>query len=58
MVDRTFRQRLDYFCENWAELTDDQGLDIMKAAPEAGPREQGDKFVKYTYNAEKGEVNG
>lgn len=34
MVNRTLRQRLDYFCETWAELTADQKLDIMEAAPE------------------------
>ncbi len=34
MVDRALRQRLDYFCETWAELTDDQKLGIIRAAPE------------------------
>ena len=34
MVDRTFRQRLDYFCETWEELAVDQRLDIIGAAPE------------------------
>jgi len=34
MVDRALRQRLDYFCETWAELTDDQRLRILGAAPD------------------------
>lgn len=34
MVDKLLRERLGYFCETGAELTDDQKLDIVKAAPE------------------------
>ena len=32
MVDKLLRERLGYFCETWAELTDDQKLGISRAA--------------------------
>ena len=38
MVDRTLRNHLDYLCETWAELTDDQKLDIVLRSSIQQPR--------------------
>lgn len=34
MVDNLLRNHLDYLCETWAGLTDDQKLRMLGAAPD------------------------